>query len=296
VARLGKAGQGRAWANRNRKDDVKEEGENFYSTTEPIKRVFQKLRQHFGNELRTLTSAQYDYHRESDMPPAQALMKRARKSWAEILNLLDLAPALNRLILSRLSNSLHLLEKMVVEKLGVWWAEKNLPILYPTQDNHPRYKTMRPDSLYLERIYVKNNRLLVLDVKLSLQSAGITIYKYLPIFVNGLARIPQFSQLTFFPQWLSENAIEPGYRPDGQMALFYENNILYICYLIGKPVGVLLPGTEISAIKREFRGRTVHKKGKKRLPLDMEVRFIEFDRLPGLYSRLAGMPYNDSLR
>ncbi|MCK4517241.1 hypothetical protein KAT92_00560 [Candidatus Babeliales bacterium] len=135
---------------------------------------------------------------------------------------------------------------------------------------------------------MKDNQHLVLDVKLSICSSPITIYKYLPIFENTLA--PR--QLTFFPEWISEDTLEevPGLRSDedGQLNLFSINNILYICYLIGKPQKNYLPGSEIACGPVSFQK-------KKKIPHNMEIRFLEFHNLPELYCRVAGIEYDEAL-
>ena len=121
--------------------------------------------------------------------------------------------------------------------------------------------------------------MLLLDVKLSISSANITIYKYLPIFEHP----PCPNQMTFFPGWLA-NSQSDDLQPSatGQIEFFWENNALYICYLVGKPQKDLPPGSEISL------GRVALEK-KKKLPHDMEVKFIEFKALPQRYSQLAGI-------
>lgn len=99
-------------------------------------------------------------------------------------------------------------------------------------------------------------------------------------------------QKTFFSDWLPKEAAmtEPGYQiqPNGQIELSWENNLLYICYLIGGPQKDLLPCSEISF------GR-VDRKKKKKLPSNMEIRFVPFIRLPELYCQIAGIPYNHEI-
>jgi hypothetical protein len=92
--------------------------------------------------------------------------------------------------------------------------------------------------------------------------------------------------LTFFPSWLPDTTdVEQQIYADGQMGLFWENNVLYICYLLGKPQKNLLPGSEICF-------RRPHSDKKKKLPDNMEIRFIEFSKLPETYCHLAGIEYH----
>lgn len=242
--------------------------------TDPILRTFQQVKVY----LPTISPSQYNFYKDTAMPPAKAIMEKTGKTWPEILKMLGLPEPFDRDTLSRLSNSLHLLEKRIVGRLGLGWDEKTFTIR-----NH---KKMRPDSFCLERAYLQNHQMLLLDVKLSVCSSIITIYKYLPIFETP----PVPNQMTFFSAWLPDAAIseEPGVSvdKDGQMVLFGENNILYICYLVGKPQPNLLPGSEISV------GRVSAEK-KKKLPKNMEVKFLEFRDLPRLYSQLAGIEYDE---
>jgi hypothetical protein len=233
---------------------------------DPILRTFQQVKPY----LPTLSPAQYNLLKLPTMPPAQAIMAKTGQPWSEILKTIGLPEPLDRDTLSRLSCSLHLLEKRIVESLGLGWDEKTF-----TVRNH---KKMRPDSFCLERAYLQNHQILVLDVKLSISSSNITVYKYLPIFEHP----PYPNQMTFFPTWIADTqAIDRPASVVGQQEFFWENNVLYICYLVGKPQQDLSPGSEISL------GRVAVEK-KKKLPQDMEVKFIEFKQLPQLYSHLAG--------
>ena len=243
---------------------------------EPILRTFQKVQPY----LTTLSPATYNYYKDANMPPAQAIMKAVAKSWHDILGYLGMSTPLDRDTLSRLSCSLHLLEKRIVETFGLAWQERSFAMTGK--------KKLRPDAFDVERSYIQNNRLFILDVKLSLCSAPIAIYKYLPIFEKS----PIANQMSFFADWLSEAALndELGLEShaDGQLELFGKHNILYIAYLIGKPQKPIQPGTEISL------GRVAVEK-KKKLPHNMEVRFIEFRELPALYCQLGGVSYDEPL-
>lgn len=250
--------------------------EKMMIAIEPILRTFQKVRPY----LATLSPATYNYYKAATMPPAQTIMKVVAQSWLDILAYLEMPAPLDRDTLSRLSCSLHLLEKQIVKTFGLAWQEKSFAMTGK--------KKLRPDAFDVERSYIQHNRLFILDVKLSLCSAPIVIYKYLPIFEKSAIA----NQMTFFPNWLSEAALndELGleYEKDGQLELFSEHNILYIAYLIGKPQKNLLPGSEISL------GRVAVEK-KKKLPSNMEVRFIEFRELPALYCLLGGVNYDEPM-
>jgi hypothetical protein len=190
---------------------------------EPILWTLQKVKPY----LATLNPAAYNYYKDANMPPALAIMNSVGKSWPDILKYLGMPASLDRDTLSRLSCSLHLLEKQIVKIFGLGWEEKSFAIT--------GNKKLRPDSFDVERAYIQNNRLYILDVKLSICSAAIAIYKYLPIFEKS----PIANQMSFFSEWLSEDSLndEVGleYGKDGQLGLFGEHNILYIAYLIGKP-------------------------------------------------------------
>ena len=246
--------------------------EKMAIATEPILRTFQKVQPY----LATLSPATYNYYKAANLPPAQAIMAAVAKSWPDILAYLGLPAPLDRDTLSRLSCALHLLEKQIVTTFGLAWQEKSFAMTGKKQ--------LRPDAFDVERAYIQDNRIFILDVKLSLCSAPLVIYKYLPIFEQS----PSANQMTFFSDWLSEAALndEIGleYHADGQLELFGEHNILYIAYLIGKPQKHILPGTKISL------GRVAAAK-KKKLPRNMEVRFIEFQKLPALYCQLGGVDY-----
>ena len=237
------------------------------SFTDTILRTFQQVKPY----LPTLSPAQYNWYKSPAMPPAQTIMAKTGKPWCKILKTIGLPEPLDRDTLSRLSQSLHLLEKRIVATLGLGWDETTFTI--------KDHKQMRPDSFCLDRAYLQDHQMLILDVKLSVCSSLITIYKYLPIFEHP----PCPNQMTFFPTWLTDtNAADRPPATPGQLEFFWENNVLYICYLVGKPQKDLPPGSEISL------GRVAVEK-KKKLPKDMEVKFIEFKHLPQLYSHLAGI-------
>ena len=182
--------------------------------------------------------SQYNHYKSPNQPTAGAIVRKTGKSWSQILESIGLPLPLDRDTLSRLSQSLHLLEKKLVRALGIGWQETAFLVA--------GHHKLRPDSFYLERAYLQSRQLLILDVKLSACSAPLTIYKYLPIFEDP----PIPSQATFFPTWIPEEKekAEPGIRIDerGQIGLFAENNVLYICYLMGVPPKDLLPGSKIS--------------------------------------------------
>lgn len=243
-----------------------------YLAVEPIIKIMQKVQPYFP----TISPSQYNYYKEPSMSPAKTIMQKLGKSWNDILSSCGLPAPLDRDTLSRLSNALHLLEKQIIRTLKLGWAEKSYII---------SKKKMRPDSSNVERMYLREHQLLVLDVKLCVCSSPITIYKYLPIFEHP----PVPNQITFFPVWMAEDILgdEPGSPVDneGQLKFFGVNNILYICYLIGKPQKNFLPGSEIACGRASFLK-------KKRIPLNMEIRFLEFRDLPALYSRIAGIENN----
>ena len=255
--------------------------------TDPIKRVLQNLQSELNSEIRTLTSTMYNFYKNANMPRADTLTKRADKSWAELMTHLNLPKPLSRNTLSRLSNALHLLEKRIVTELKLSWNEYNIPTT-----NGSKLKIVRPDALNMESVYLRNGRLLALDVKLSVASSMIMIYKYLSLFEKGLQ--PSLAaQKTFFPEWLPKDAVKVNqfqhiYK-DGQLGLFFDNNILFICYLIGTAQKNLQPGDEITRVYNNTRTK---KCKKKRLPMDMEIRFVEFNKLPALYAEIAGIDYD----
>ena len=233
---------------------------------EPIRRTFQQVKPY----LPTLSPSQYNFYKAMHLPTAQTIMQKMSKPWNKILQDIGLPCPLDRDTLSRLSNSLHLLEKKLVKTLGLGWDETTFSI-----KNH---KKLRPDSFYLERAYLQNRQILVLDVKLSLCSSIITIYKYLPIFENP----PIPTQMTFFSDWVQEDADKTeGIHIEKDGGGFCVNNFLYICYLVGVPQKDLAPGSEIS-----FGRVSILKK--KKLPPNMQVNFLPFQNLPELYSQIAG--------
>ncbi len=244
-----------------------------FDLIEPILWTFQQVKPY----LPTLSPFQYNYYKAMHLHTAQTIMQKMGKPWNKILQDIGLPCPLDRDTLSTLSRSLHLLEKNLVRALGLGWNETTFTI-----KNHK----LKPDSFYLERAYLQNRQILLLDVKLSLCSSIITIYKYLPIFENP----PVPKQMTFFSDWVPEDIgkTEPGIskEQDGQLGLFCENNFLYISYLVGVPQKNLLPGSEIS-----FGRVSILKK--KKLPLNMEVKFLEFKDLPKLYSHIAGVSYKE---
>lgn len=237
---------------------------------EPILRTFQQVKPY----LPTLSPSQYNYYKAMHLPTAQTIMKKLGKSWDAILQDISLPSPLDRDTLSTLSRSLHLLEKNLVRTLGLGWNETTFTI-----KNHK----LKPDSFYLERAYLQNTQLLVLDVKLSLCSSLITIYHYLPIFENP----PVPKQMTFFSDWVPEDATESGIRTEKDSGSFCVNNFLYICYLVGVPQKDLIPGSEIS-----FGRVSILKK--KKLPANMEVKFLPFKELPKLYSKISGSSYKEA--
>ena len=271
--------------------------EEMVMVIEPILRIFQKLKFSIS-DIQTITPAQYNYHRPASMPTAQTLMKRTGKSWNEILRYAGIPPIIERKNLARLSNSLHLLAKLVVDELGLGWMEKSF--LMPAGDEKDKhYIRARPDFCCMEHLYLSNGRLILLDVKLSIRSAGITIYKYLPLFQRDQTNEANWrNQQTFFPQWLPGELAEIDpicpIEESGQLNLFLEHDILYICYLLGDPVDNLPPGSKISSILHK------HHRGKrstvKHLPQNMEVRFLPFFQLSELYCKLAGIEYIASLQ
>lgn len=195
-----------------------------------VKETHQKVK----DILPTLTANQYDYYKKDKMPVSKTIMKKTDNSWNEILKTLDLPYPLDRGILASLSHSLHILEKKMKDTLGIGWNEKSFRLA------GRRY---RPDSYYSERTLVNDGRFFVLDVKLCISAAPITIYKYLPLFKND-SFIANKGQSTFFEDWLPTEAIEKPfihYDEDGQTSMVLQNNILYIAYLIGKPKTDVIP-------------------------------------------------------
>jgi hypothetical protein len=191
-----------------------------------------------------------------------------------------LIPNLSRNVLAPLSNSLHLLQKRIVNELPLGWEEFSL-----IAPDGSRCRNFRPDSLCMDSLYLPGDRIVVLDVKLSVESGIKTIYRYLPMFEEGL-QTPLTEQSTFFPQWLPNSAvnIEQHVLVDGQISMFCENHVLYICYLLGDNVRDLAPGSSIGK-----------KHGEKSLLDNLEVRFIHFSRLPKLYCDIAGIDYTSEM-
>lgn len=261
---------------------------------EPITQVFEIL-----PEYHSLSPAQYDSHRLLGMPHSRTLKRRTGLSWEEILRALKLPLPLGRDTLARLSRSLHLLEKRIVSDLGVGWEERSFRLPCSGESPKKPYRRIRPDSCCMDRLYLNNKRLILLDVKLSLSSAAVAIYKYLPVFKKPREYLPVARQLTFFPEWTSEKVkqVEPSSRagPDGQIYLFGENHLLYICYLLGTEATDLCPGDQIAS----WHHRPPSKEGPqpaensewKTLPGNMEVRFIPFEKLPNTYCYIAGIEY-----
>ncbi len=256
-----------------------------------VEKIFLRVRQRLQQKITTLTPALYNHHRDGEMPSAEMIVKKSGLSWNQVLSLLSLSPALAKNTLARLSNTLQLLEKRILRKLRLGWDEKSVLVSKSS-------KKMRPDSLCMEEIYLHNQRILALDVKLSLTSAPITIYKYLPIFEQGLREQTALThQQTFFPEWLPKNAVNvelvQHVYDDGQLGLYFENNILYICYLIGWQTKNLMPGAEVLSLQNPEGSK---KNGRKKLPSDMEVRFIPFAKLPKLYCEIAGITYTPEIQ
>jgi hypothetical protein len=138
------------------------EQELIYPIIEPIKNVFAKL----GNAS-NISPFEYNFHRSSAMPSASQIMKKTQKSWEEILSLLNITPPLTRNTKSTLGNALHLLEKKLIAELGLGWQELEFRI----RRKDGTYRKMRPDSFCIERMYLQEKRMLIVDVKLSIYSA-----------------------------------------------------------------------------------------------------------------------------
>ncbi len=242
-------------------------------------------------EITTLTPSLYNDHRKRGAPRSHTLMKKLGKSWNEILQDAELPPVSSRRTLAHLSNALHILEKRIIDRLHLSWSEKNIPA--PTKS---RQKILRPDSLCMDSLYSANAPLLILDVKLSITSSPQAVYKYLSLFEEGIQDTNLAQQTTFFSEWDDRTVnveTEQFVYQDGQMGLFYENNILFICYLIGWKKATLLPGRDVAQLT-ETKPRKA--KNKRKLPWNMEVRFVEFKDLPKLYTHIAGQEYTDELR
>ena len=234
-----------------------------------IKETHQKIK----DILPTLTANQYDYYKKDKMPVSKTIMVQTNKSWNEVLDTLGLPHPLDRGTLARLSHSLHLLEKKIKDTFDIGWNEKSFQLAG---------RGFRPDSYYSERTLANDGRFFVLDVKLCISAAPITIYKYLPLFKDD-SFIANKGQSTFFENWLPAEATEKPfihYDEEGQTSMVLQNNILYIAYLIGKPRSDVIPCSTI-------RGKRSAKK--KKLPENMEVRYIDFFELPQLYCELAGL-------
>lgn len=227
--------------------------------------------------LPTLTATQYDYYKDINMPVARTIMNRTGKTWNEILQDIQLPKPLSRNTLARLSDSLHFLEKMMKEQLAIGWQEKSFEI---------KGKRFRPDSSFMERMLVNDGRLFILDVKLCVSSSTFVIYKYLPLFQDENFIIAEQEQITFFSDWLMPEAIEKPfvhYDNEGQTSMALKNNILYISYLVGKPKPDVFPSSTIS-------GKYSEKKRK--IPDNMEIRYVDFFDLPFLYADLANIDYD----
>ncbi len=256
---------------------------------EHIYYALQEVQKHC-KEITTLTPSLYNDHRKREAPRSHTLMKKLGKTWNEILQDADLPPVSSRKTLAYLSNALHLLEKRIIDRLHLSWSEKNIPA--PTKS---RQKILRPDSLCMDSFYSANAPLLILDVKLSITSSPQAVYKYLSLFEEGIQDTTLAQQTTFFNEWDSRTVnveAEQFIYQDGQMGLFYENNILFICYLIGWKKDTLLPGREVSLLRDT---KSIKSKNKRKLPHNMEVRFVEFKNLPKLYTDIAGQEYTDEL-
>jgi hypothetical protein len=243
----------------------------------PVRKVYERLYGRDSNRS-TITRTEYDSNRDKGMSSSATLVKQM--SWESILAHLELAPNLSRNTRATLSNSLHLLQKRIVNELSLGWEEFSL-----IAPNSSQCRNFRPDSLCMDSLYLPGDRMVVLDVKLSAESGIKTIYRYLPMFEEGL-QTPLTEQATFFPQWLPNNAvnIEQQVLVDGQMSMFWENHVLYICYLLGDNVRDLAPGSIIGK-----------KYGEKRLLDNLEVRFIHFSNLPKLYCDIAGIDYTSEM-
>jgi hypothetical protein len=249
-----------------------------------------------SQNLQTITPSIYNRYKSPDMPHSSTIIRKTGKSWNQILQELGIMLVPSRNQLAKISASLHLLEKKIIQILKIGWQEIPFSVFAPNK----KRRTMRPDSCCTERLYLQNNRLLLVDVKLSVLSGIITIYKYLPLFLSPPQKLSLTTQLTFFPTWLPEEALnlEPyGKSPqDGQEEMFRENNILYICYLVGEKINDILPGSCITdAIKGKSRKWKMNKVTKK-LPENMEVRFVPFSSLPEIYARIAGQEYTEELK
>ncbi|WP_372371422.1 hypothetical protein [Candidatus Uabimicrobium sp. HlEnr_7] len=221
----------------------------------------------------TITANQYDYYRDVDMPVSQTLIRRSGKKWSEILSEVNLPQPLDRYTLAMFSRSLHLLEKKIKDIFAVGWQEKSFKV---------SGKTLRPDSFYLERSLIENGRFFLLDIKLCVSAAPITIYKYLPLFSENLSADSDH-QVTFFDDWLPEAATQKPflhYDEDGQANMALKNNVLYICYLLGKPKKDIIPLSVIAS-----------RKSSKKIPRNMEVRYIDFLELSKFYCDLANIKY-----
>lgn len=256
---------------------------------EHITKTLAKFKEETGLNRKTLTPSEFDHYRLENSPTAQTIMKKLRTSWKEILELCQVPVPLDRKTRANLSRSLHLLEKRVINSLNLGWEEKALPIKIKSKN-----RKMRPDSTCTEILYFEENLLLVLDVKLSSLSAIKTVYKYLPIFEQNIEDLTALSsQITFFPEWIDSPPSIKQVDRNGQLNLFQNNNVLYICHLDGPRYSNLFPGDEISTIgaKNQYK-----RKKKKKLPSNMEVRFLPFEELPSLYCKIAGYDFDSNLQ
>lgn len=237
-----------------------------------------KTQKTVADVLPTLTANQYDYYKTDDMPVSKTIINRTGCTWNEVLNQVGLPCPLDRQTLAKLSNFLHRIEKNLKEVMGIGWVEKTFRL---------EGKILRPDSYFVERELVDDERFFILDVKLCISAAPITIYKYLPLFENR-QKSKSMRQTTFFEEWLPQRCTEKPlvhYDKDGQSDLAIINNVLYISYLIGKPRSDILPSSTI-------RGKNTSTK--KKLPHNMEVRYIDFTKLPSLYCDLAGIKFESN--
>jgi hypothetical protein len=222
--------------------------------------------------LNTLTAQQYDFYKSAEAPSSRTLENRSGKSWNQILYEIGLPIPPDRQALARASNKLHLIEKEIINRLGVGWNESTFYV---------KKKVFKPDSSYIDKVYHGDKQLLILDVKLCICSSYITIYKYLPIFQEHTRQ----KQLTFFTDWIGDIPDVETITTDneGQQSFFGNNNILYIAYLTGKPIKNIAAGGHI--IINSDRKR-------KRLPGDMEVRFINFMDIAKLYCQISDIAFD----
>lgn len=254
--------------------------------SEPINKVFDSVGKIYPN-IKTFSPSFYDYYRSQDMPLARTLVKKADIPWREILVKMGKRPNLDRITLSLISNILHLLAKKILLELKLGWDEVNV-----VAPDRTKSKILRPDAICLEGLYLHKDTIAILDVKLSIMSGLNAIYKYVPLFEQGIKDESYTTQQNFFEKWLPEDAVNVALMQhefdDGQLGLYFENHILYISYLIGTPIKNLFPNNKIS---ETFSKNNYRMKNKKKLPKNMEVRFISFFELPKLYCEIGGLNY-----